>query len=90
MRDTTGNLFADYEAQRDRIKAELNKRMPQTPLMSVADVASVFNVSNNVVYHWIECGEVFAVNMAGGRNKTYYKITTDSVRDKIERLANGM
>ena len=81
-----------------RTLAAIERRLPQTATLSVTDVALAIPVSRDVVYAWIDCGAVEALDVRGrakdgGRRamrrgaKRCNRIGRDSLLEFLRRLA---
>lgn len=61
--------------------AAIEKRLPQTPTLSVLDVSLAIPVSRDVVYAWIDTGCVKTLDATGQRaqRKRYNRIGRDDL-----------
>lgn len=79
--------------------AAIERRLPQTATLSVADVALAIPVSRDVVYGWIDCGAVETLDLRGkalvkgkrpaaGAGRRHNRIGRDSLLKFLRALAN--
>ena len=88
MTRTQQELFLPEKLNEDFLEYIID-RLPRTNLLDVADVATAFDVSNGLIYAWIDEGHLRTFN-EGSKNRRRLRIWRPSVLEFADKRMGGM